>query len=60
MLKHAAYLMGEPIYVFGDDAKDYFNHVVNAAEELWKMNTTIRLERSSRPRPGTPNVQRRP
>ena len=35
VLKHAAHLLGEPVY----DAKDYFNHLVNAAEELWKVNT---------------------
>lgn len=26
VLQHAGYLMGEPVYVFGDDIKDYFNH----------------------------------
>ena len=39
VLKHAAQRMGESLYIFGDDAKDYFNHLANAAEELWKLNT---------------------
>lgn len=29
--------MSEPVYVFGDDAKDYFNHLVNAPEEEYKI-----------------------
>lgn len=39
VLKRVAYLLGEPVYVFGDDVKDYFNHLLNAAEEQWKVNT---------------------
>ena len=39
VLKRAAFLMGEPVYVLGDDAKDYFNHLLNAAEERHKVNT---------------------
>ena len=39
VLKNAAHRMGESIYIFGDDVKDYFNHLVNAAEERWKINT---------------------
>ena len=39
VLKHLAHLIGEAVYIFGDDAKDYFNHLVNAGEELWKLNT---------------------
>ena len=38
VLKRAAQLMGEPVYLLGDDVKDYFNHLPNAAEELWKHN----------------------
>ena len=38
VLRRAAYLLGEPIYLFGDDIKDFFNHMVNAAEELHKHN----------------------
>ena len=39
VLKRAGMLMSEPVYVFGDDAKDYFNHLVNAPEEEYKINT---------------------
>ena len=39
VLKRLAFLLGEPLYVLGDDAKDYFNHLLNAAEELHKVNT---------------------
>ena len=28
VLKRAAYLLGEPVYLFGVDVKDYFNHMV--------------------------------
>ena len=38
VLRRAAHLLGEPVYLFGDDFKDWFNHVVNAAEELAKHN----------------------
>jgi hypothetical protein len=36
ILRRAAHLLGEPVYIFGDDIKDYFNHLDNAPEELWK------------------------
>ena len=39
VLKRAAHLTRDAIYVIGDDVKDYFNHLVNAAEDLWMMNT---------------------
>ena len=39
VLKRAAHLMGEPVYLFGDDVKDYFNHLVHASEVLPLMNT---------------------
>ena len=38
VLRRAAYLLDEPIYLFGDDIKDFFNHMVNGAEELHKHN----------------------
>ena len=38
VLRRAARVLGEPLYLFGDDIKDYFMHVVNAQEELWKNN----------------------
>jgi hypothetical protein len=41
VLKRAAWLMGEPVYILGDDAKDYFNHLLNAAEERFKVNTVF-------------------
>ena len=39
VLKHVAQILNEPVYIFGDDIKDYFNHFVNAPEESWKLNT---------------------
>ena len=41
VLRRAARLMGEPLYIFGDDVKDYFNHLENAPEELWKSVITF-------------------
>lgn len=41
VLKRAAFLMQEPVYLFGDDVKDYFNHLVHAAEVLNVMNTVF-------------------
>ena len=38
VLSRAAHLLGESIYVVGDDVKDYFNHLTHASEELYKMN----------------------
>lgn len=38
-MKRAAFVMHEPVYLFGDDVKDYFNHFVHAAEVLHLMNT---------------------
>ena len=29
--------LGEPIYVFGNDVKDYFNHLINDVSELALM-----------------------
>lgn len=37
VLARAAHLLGEPIYVFSDDAKDYFNQLAIAREDLWKL-----------------------
>lgn len=41
VLRRAAHLLGEPVYIFGDDVKDYFNHLENAPEELWKSVITF-------------------
>ena len=41
ILLRAGRVLREPVYLFGDDAKDYFNHFANAAEELWKMGTVF-------------------
>ncbi|MGA1354685.1 MAG: hypothetical protein ACO32I_07955, partial [Candidatus Limnocylindrus sp.] len=41
VLKRAAYLMREPVYLFGDDVKDYFNHLTHASEVLHLMNTVF-------------------
>ena len=37
ILLGAAELLGEPIYVFGDDAKDYFNQLALSSEDWAKM-----------------------
>ena len=37
VLRRAAELLGEPIYVFGDDAKDYFNQLAISAADLPKL-----------------------
>ena len=37
ILKRAAWLLGEPLYVFGDDFKDYFNQLAMAECELHKL-----------------------
>ena len=37
VLRHAAHVLREPIYVFGDDAKDYFNQLAMSSSELWKL-----------------------
>ena len=41
VLARAAYLLGEPIYVFSDDAKDYFNQLAIAREDLWKLGVVF-------------------
>eukprot|EP00965_Chrysotila_dentata_P175492 5793021-Pleurochrysis_carterae.AAC.1 len=38
VLKAAAVALGQPLYVFGDDAADYFNQLALAPEEWWKLN----------------------
>ena len=37
ILRHAAALLGEPLYLFCDDAKDYFNQLAMAPSELHKL-----------------------
>ena len=37
VLRAAAHLLGEPIYLFGDDAKDYFNQLAMAPETWWQL-----------------------
>ena len=37
VLRRAASRLGEPIYIFGDDAKDYFNQLAIAAPDLYKL-----------------------
>lgn len=38
ILKRAAHLLNAPVYIFGDDAKDYFNQLAMAECELHKTN----------------------
>ena len=44
VLSRAARVLGEPIYVFGDDAKDYFNQLAMASSELHKMGIVLLAE----------------
>ena len=44
VLRRAAEVLGEPIYVIGDDAKDYFNQLGMATSELWKLNIAFLAE----------------
>ena len=44
VLKRAAFLMGEPVYLLGDDFKDYFNQLESAPEELWKSGIAFLRE----------------
>ena len=37
-LRRIARKLGEPLYLFGDDIKDFFNHLENAPSELPLMN----------------------
>lgn len=41
VLKRAAEVVQEPIYSFGDDAKDYFNQLAMACSELHKLGITF-------------------
>ena len=34
--RRAAFVLGEPFYLFGDDFKDFFNQLPLAPEDLWK------------------------
>ena len=37
ILRRGAYILGEPIYIFNDDAKDYFNQLAIAECDLHKL-----------------------
>ena len=41
ILLAASRLLDEPIYVFGDDAKDYFNQLAIASEDWWKLGVVF-------------------
>ena len=41
ILRRAAEFLDEPIYVFGDDAKDYFNQLGVSSSELWKLGLVL-------------------
>ncbi|KAL3926769.1 MAG: hypothetical protein SGPRY_003147, partial [Prymnesium sp.] len=45
---HAAAMLDEDIYVFGDDAKDYFNQMAMAVSELWKLNFVFLARKGDR------------
>ena len=41
ILLAAARSLEEPVYIFGDDAKDYFNQLAIASEDWWKMGVVF-------------------
>ena len=41
ILLGAAHLLGEPIYIFGDDAKDYFNQLAISSEDWYKLGVVF-------------------
>ena len=41
VLLAASRLLDEPIYIFGDDAKDYFNQLAIASEDWWKLGVVF-------------------
>ena len=38
VLRRAAHVLSQPLYLFGNDVKDYFNHLENSPSELPLMN----------------------
>ena len=46
ILKRASQMLGEPVYVIGDDFKDYFNQLAMAESELHKLNIVFLREPS--------------
>ena len=41
VLLGAARLLEEPIYIFGDDAKDYFSQLAISSEDWWKLGVVF-------------------
>ena len=59
ILRRAAALLGEPIYVFGDDIKDHFNQLAMAPSELHKVGAVTLAhdgERRDLLPPGAPSL----
>ena len=51
ILLAAARRLEEPLYIFGDDAKDYFNQLAIASEDWWKFGVVfIHADEISAPR----------
>jgi hypothetical protein len=48
ILLTAARRLEEPLYIFGDDAKDYFNQLAIASEDWWKFGVVF-IDRRRRP-----------
>ena len=48
VLNRAGHLTGQPVYGFGDDAKDYYNQLVMASSERHKLNIVF-LARDGEP-----------
>ena len=54
ILLAAARQLDEPLYIFGDDAKDYFNQLAIASEDWWKLGVVfIHADDVANPRPAS-------
>ena len=53
VLSAAARLLDEPIYILGDDAKDYFNQLAIAPEDWFKLGVVFLHADDELSRPGT-------
>ena len=61
VLRAAAHHLGRPLYLFGNDIKDFFNHFENAPSELPLMNIVFLAEDGGldAARSHTPSIQAR-
>lgn len=58
VLRRAALVLDEPIYIFGDDAKDYFNQLAMASSELHKLGIVFLAQKGEvlEPPPHAPSL----